>query len=260
MKRTFALALVFALLGTVRAEPIYFGFDGTVTQGSTQTPNGTAVSGSFFLETDRMTSFTTAGPPAGLHFVDFAPPTTVGTLTLGGRSMDFPSLGGLNYAAIAFTDVCPPPGACTPGWYAENFLLYAFTGETVPSDYTGTYRSMSMSFSSDAVIRSPDYPYTQPYDYFDLSQVDLYSILTLPLLDLRGSFVEFTYDCVAGECQSTGGEQVYFAVNNVERHAGPRSVPEPGTLGLLGVALAGMFFMRRRTRALPVLTQPRAAR
>lgn len=249
LKRTVGLAFALGYLGIAQAVPIHFEFTGTVAQGTEQTPIGTAISGGFLFETDRMTTFSVDSPPPSRHWVDFGPPATVGTITVGSRAVEFPSLGGLNYGAIAFTDVCDGPDNCLANWYAENFLLYAFTGETPSEGYTGTYRSMSMSFVSDAVLHFPDFPYTQPYDYFDLDEIDVLSILTLPLLDLSGSFVEFVYDCVAGQCESAGGEQVYFTIDSVQRYAGdrPTPVPEPGTLGFMGVALAGMIALRRRS-------------
>lgn len=259
MKRTTvrsALAAAFSLgtIATAHAVPLYFDFTGTIQDGS-----GTVISGGFSLETDRLTG--SAPIPAIRSWVDFEPANrveSVAQLAFGDRSITVPAGPGSSYVVINFFDGCTP-AACSNQQF-DNFGIFASTAdrEIVPG-FTGTYSSQSFYFASAGITRLPDAPFIEAFEYFDAAQVDPTSVVSLPLYDVIGFFSEDTFDCVDGACMSLGqGTSFSFTIDSVERGVGSRSVPEPGTLGLLGAGLLAAHWMRRRQKPVPAPHQQRA--
>jgi hypothetical protein len=249
MKRTTvrsAIAAAFSLgtIATANAVPLYFDFTGNIQDGT-----GTAISGGFSVETDRLTG--SAPTPAHRSWVDFEPANraeSVAHLAFGDRNITVPSGTGTSYVVINFYDGCTP--ADCPNHQFDNFGVFASTvdREIVPG-FTGTYSSQSFYVASAGITRLPDAPFMEAFDYFDAAQVDPTSIVTLPLFDLIGFFSEDTFDCVDGACVALGqGTSFSFTIDSVERGVGSRSVPEPGTLGLLGAGLMTALWMRRRQK------------
>jgi hypothetical protein len=249
MKRTtvrsaIAAAFVLGITTTAHAVPLYFDFTGTVQDGS-----GAAVSGGFTLETDR---FTGSMPnPAISSWVDYEPANrveSVAHIAFGGQDISFPTGPGSSYVVINFFDGCTP-AACS-GSQFDNFGLFALAAdrEIVPG-FTGTYSSQSFYVASAAIRQEPGSPVREAFDYFDAAQVDPTSAVSLPLYDLIGFYSQSTYDCVDGACVANELSSSFgFTIDSVERGLGSRSVPEPGTLGLLGAGLLAAHWMRRRQK------------
>ena len=243
------------------AVPIYFDFTGTMTGNSATGigPDnavpategyslGGAISGGFTFETDRL--YPSDIPPNGRIWVDWQPvdpAEPLASLNFGGRNVSFPLFTGLNYSDMSFGDNCTPDG-CPPN-ISEGFTLFASSAdhEFIPADFTGTYRSSSLMVFSTAETRVPDFPYYQTFDYYDLSTIDPSSIVSLPLYDTLGVYVEETDTCVSGSC-TYSNLQFSFSLDSVTRGIGPRAtgVPEPGTLGLFAASGLGLLLFRRR--------------
>jgi hypothetical protein len=62
-------------------------------------------------------------------------------------------------------------------------------------------------------------------------------------------FYEETYDCTSGACVAHRNFEHQLVVDTVSRSVISTSVPEPGTLGLLGAALGGLLLRRRRAQS-----------
>lgn len=254
MKRTFRCAALAAacslgFAGTASAVPIHFDFTGTITgvEGVSGASAGAAISGGFSFETDRLES--RFDPGAGLYsWMDWEPvglTEPYAFLNFGGREVAYPSTATGNYAVINFLDACRP--VCAP-FSPENFSMYASTGHSAAPDFTGIIQHSAFYFASAALTRLPDPPFIETFDYFDGAQLDSTSIVTLPLYDLAGFYSEGTMDCVSGGCVNVDPRSLSFSIDSVTRGIGARAVPEPGTLGLLAVGLAGLFFFRRRAQ------------
>jgi hypothetical protein len=255
MKRTFrcaALAAAFSLglAGTASAVPIHFDFTGTITgvEGVEGVAVGAAISGGFTFETDRLVGTHRAGDPQ-YSWLDLEPvglTEPYAFLNFGGRELAYPSAASGNYAVINFFDACRPD--CGP-LGPENFGMYASTGHSAAPDFTGIIQHSAFYFASAALTRLPDPPFIETFDYFDGAQVDPTSIVTLPLYDMVGFYSGGTMDCVLGACVNTDSGSLGFSIDSVTRGIGARAVPEPGTLGLLAVGLAGLLLFRRRAPA-----------
>ena len=247
-----ALAAAVVTLGftvAAQATPMYFDFTGTVL-GSP----GSAVTGGFNFEIDRLYSAPAPGQPQLVTFIDWQPTglsAPLAFLNFGDRNVEFPAYGGINYLYSQFNDACTPGEEC-PASASDHWSIFASTSEqpeagTAP-DFTGSMRAAYLFFLPLDGL---------PQDTFDASTVDPTAILTLPLGNTLGIYSEQLIDCVRGECTYSNPYQLTFTIDSVSRGLGPRSVPEPGTFGLLGVALVGMFFVRRRRLALPPLDAAR---
>ena len=78
--------------------------------------------------------------------------------------------------------------------------------------------------------------------------------ISFPLSSLSGTCYESVSNCVDGGCPETNSDYFVFSIDSLTRGFGPKSVPEPGTLGLLATAMMFSAAMRRRRRALTPLS------
>ncbi len=248
MKRSFSSAVfaaaAIASAGIAQAVPIHFEFTGVVRQASATTPDGTAVSGALDFDTDRLLF---AGSSGGIQysFIDWQPADLaqpLGSIDFAGTHHEVPNYSE-NYALLNFVDGCQP--LCNTGW-AEDFNLSAYTEDPWSPGYTGQLRSSSIQLFNLYETVIPDFPYYQEYDAFDGATAVPLDVMTLPLGRLDGTFTEGVSDCVDGNCTTLSYDYFVFDVTSLTRSFGTTaSVPEPGTLGLLGIAALGMLLFRR---------------
>ncbi len=251
-----AVMLAIGFGGPAQAVPIYFDFTGTVTSGSPTVGLGTAVSGGFTLETDRLIKLI---PPVVDNQSDFFDLDPTGLtepfafIDFAGMHREVPSRA-FSFAAVAFSDACRP--LCDPG-YTENITVYAGTMDPYSEGYTGQRRRSDISLYNTYWNRLPDFPYYDIYDGFDGATAAPLDIVSMALADLVGVYYESVLDCVAGECTEVFDNDlvsVGFRVDTVSRGVGARSVPEPASLGLMGAAMFLGIAMRRRR---PISGSPR---
>jgi PEP-CTERM motif len=247
LARVAIAALAFGSAGLAQAVPIYFEFSGSVSQASATTGLGTAISGGFNLETDRLLS---SGPGSGIQhsFVDWQPSGLADPLSFldfAGSHHEIPAYSS-SYAAISFADGCQP--ICNTGW-SENFNLGAYTQDTWSAGFTGQLRSSSISLFNTYRNELADYPFYEGYDAFAGATAVPLDSISLPLAYLDGIFFESISDCVDGNCTTGNSDYFVFRVDTLTRGVGPKTVPEPGTLGLLATGMMLGFATRRRARA-----------
>jgi hypothetical protein len=245
-----AAACSLAITHTAGASPIYFDFVATITavDGVAGAEVGATIRGGYTFETDRLVSMHGAGDP-NYSFQDWQPANLAAPyawLDFGGHELTFPAGTGLNFAAINFFDACRP--VCEPQ-SAENFNIFVSSDSAPLAGFTGTMENTGFYFASAAFTRLPGEPFIQPFDYFDLAQVDATSIVSLPLYDTVGFYSESTLSCVEGGCASVGARSMTYSIQSVTRGIGARAVPEPRSLGLLAAGFAGLLLVRRRARA-----------
>lgn len=235
--------------GVANAVPIRFDFAGTVTNTSNDRVHllNQSVSGFLTVETDGLVRLRWLDPFSTLDFASQpaapGPSLFSANLTVGGEFL--PTSGVFNYGRVRFFDACSPD--CLPG-YIESFG-FNINSRDRPFDDVPEGRYYDTGFALYSMAYDPETG--QQTNYYDITpDFDVTSILTLPLLNIGGLYQDVIRDCVAGECNSTFSF-VQFNFTSVTRSSA--SVPEPGSFGLLGAALAGMFFMRRRRLALSPL-------
>ena len=248
LARAAIAALAMASAGLAHAVPIYFEFMGSVSQPSSTIGVGTAVSGGFNLETDRLLS---AGPPASgiqYSFVDWQPTGLTQPLAFidfAGTHQEVPAYA-TNYALVNFVDGCQP--LCNTQW-AEDFNIGAYSSDDWSEGFTGQLRSSSISLFNIYQTQQPDFPYYQGYDAFDGATAVPLDTISLPLSYLDGTYAESIADCVDGNCTTTSYEYFVFRVDTLNRGIVASSLPEPGTLSLFAAALFFAFVRRRRLKA-----------
>jgi hypothetical protein len=247
LARATAAAVSLAFAGFAQAVPLYFDFTGTVTQASPAIGLGTAVSGGFTLDTDRLLLQTT-GIDNQYDFFDLAPTGLTEPLAFidsAGTHQEIPSRA-LNFAAVSFSDACRP--LCDPG-ISENITMSAVTLDPYIEGFTGQRRRSDITLYNNYWNRLPDFPFYDVYDAFDGTTAAPLDIVSMPLGEFTGLYYESAFDCVAGECTQVFNDDLaffWFSVDTVSRGVGARAVPEPDTLGLMAAAMVLGIAVRRR--------------
>jgi hypothetical protein len=144
-----------------------------------------------------------------------------------------------DYGYVSFMDACQPQ--------CSSFAIESFNVSvlSLPAPFGQPYPPGGVerifSFSS----MSPFDPVAGIFtDYFDIDDITVDSVLTMPLREMRLYYQEGGYDCSSGTCIMSITRSDTVFVDSVIRRV--RSVPEPGTLGLFGAGLAAAFVLRRR--------------
>jgi hypothetical protein len=244
LSRALARALILSFAATAQAVPIHFNFTG-INTGSADMPAGSvqgqAITGGFTFETDRLVRQELVPAEFGVYFQG----VPLANLYFGDRIVLFPEFGpsSSHDGYILFYDGCRTLDCQSD---QDAFRLNAFSAEISPdiiaSGFTGTYRTVNFSFTSGK-------GFVPPLDLFDATTIDPTAIVDLPISGAAGgTYAEFFYSCVAGECSNLSARAFSFEMTSVTRFVEAQAVPEPGTLGLMSLGLVGMLLVRRRPR------------
>jgi hypothetical protein len=238
--RCLAAALIaFGFAGTSQADPVYFNFTGTNIGGSLpglpDAAIGQSVTGSFIFETDRL--FRTESP-GQVSFIDWQPTNPalpLATVSYGGRDVLFPVYDSSNYNFFTFnvpcaSDPCAPAQPDGMNMGAESSTRPA---EGIPVDFTGTYRSSFLFLFGSVSWTDPS---------IDSSNVGANDLLDLVLSNAFGVYSESVTTCNAGDC-AFDSRSFSFSIDS---YAAVTPVPEPGSLGMMGIGIAALLFLRRR--------------
>jgi hypothetical protein len=234
-----AAAVAVGFAATSQADPIYFNFTGTniggTSPGLPDAAVGQSVTGSFIFETDRLVRSESNGEVALLDLQPTNPALPLATVSYGGHDVVLPVYDSYNYNFFTFVvscaaDPCAPAQPTGINMGAESSTRPA---DGTPVDFTGTYQSSFLFLFGSTSWADP---------LIDSSNVGVNSLLDFTLSNAFGVYSESVTTCNVGDCVFE-----YRSISfTIDSYAAVASVPEPGSLGLMGIGFAALLFLRRR--------------
>lgn len=212
------------------------------------TPIELLTNGSF--ETGNLTGWTTSGlgttgtcPSQGRDWNVSTSPSATGCSSPGSPIDGVYAAYVMNDGGVANTTYTLSQSFVVPTGLTAASLSWS---DSSVSGYSGSARSFSVDLLEGSTLLANIFTYSVPFSdgnaAWDARSFDVSALLTANIgdtLTLRFSnFIPQVWTGPAG-----------LGVDDVSLSASVSSVPEPGTLALLGLGLAGAVFSRRRTRA-----------